>query len=265
MIEAKSISENLDKHGSQLFRYFSTTQAKFGVLTNGIKYRFFTDLEENNKMDQRPFFEIDILNISDSQIKYLENFKKYTLDLENILDTASELKNTSDDFTNYILGHIYDGRKTTQVVEKFSPIVNKSLNQFINETMSLKFEQTLKGASTNKNSIDEESVTEEEIDISEPISKIITIAEELEGFAIIKSMLRKIVPADKITHKDTESYFGILFENNTRKRICRLQLGNKKYLILSNEDKSKDKYPINSIDDIYNFEEKLIEIVKKFV
>lgn len=279
LIEAKSISENLDKHGSQLFRYFSTTKAKFGVLTNGIKYRFFTDLEENNKMDQRPFFEIDILNISESQIKYLENFKKDALDLENILDTASELKytslikdffkkelkNTSDDFTNYILGHIYDGRKTTQVVEKFSPIVNKALNQFINETMSLKFEQTLKGASTNKSLIEEDLEAKEDIDISEPISKIITTAEELEGFAIIKSILRKIVPVNKITYKDTESYFGILFENNTRKWICRLQLGNKKYLILPNDDKSKDKYPINSIDDIYEFEDRLIEIVKKFI
>lgn len=154
LIEAKSITDNLDKHGSQLFRYFSTTSAKFGVLTNGIKYRFFTDLDETNKMDQKPFFEIDICNLNDYHIKYLENFRKDILDVNTILDSASDLKysslikdflkseltTTTDDFTNYILAHIYDGRKTSQIIDKFIPIVNKAFNQFINETMSSKFE-----------------------------------------------------------------------------------------------------------------------------
>ena len=56
LVECKSCNENLDKHGSQLFRYFGTTDAKFGILTNGIIYRFFTDLENKNKMDDTPFF-----------------------------------------------------------------------------------------------------------------------------------------------------------------------------------------------------------------
>lgn len=283
LIEAKCISENLDKHGSQLFRYFSTTKAKFGVLTNGIKYRFFTDLEENNKMDQRPFFEIDILNLNDYQIKYLENFKKDKLDVESILDTASELKytslikeflknelnSTSDDFTNYILSHIYEGRKTSQIVEKFNPIINKAFNQFINETMSLKFEQTLNGSSsirTNTNIIDESmDDTACTVTIEEPISKILTTAEELEGFAIIKSLLRKVVSPDVITYKDTESYFGILYSNNTRKWICRLQLNSKKYLIIPNEDKTVEKIKIESIDDIYNYEDKLVNVINRFI
>lgn len=279
LIEAKCVSDNLDKHGSQLFRYFSTTKAKFGVLTNGIKYRFFTDLEENNKMDQKPFFEIDICNINDYQLKYLENFKKDALDVDSILDSASDLKytslikeflktelvDTSEDFTSYILGHIYDGRKTSQVIDKFIPIVNKAFNQFINETMSLKFEQTLNGYSStnNKKSIEECAPTIIDLD-NEPVNKIITTAEELEGFAIIKSILRKEISPDTITHKDTESYFGVLYSNNTRKWICRLQLGNKKYLILPNEDKTQTKYPIETIDDIYNYENELLEIVNRY-
>ena len=46
LVEAKWCGEPLDKHASQLFRYFSTTPAKFGVLTNGIIYRFYTDLDD---------------------------------------------------------------------------------------------------------------------------------------------------------------------------------------------------------------------------
>ena len=36
LVECKHWSENLDPHNSQLFRYFHTTKAKFGLLTNGI-------------------------------------------------------------------------------------------------------------------------------------------------------------------------------------------------------------------------------------
>ena len=41
LIEAKSVHENLDNHNNQLVRYFTVTDAKFGILTNGIEYRFF--------------------------------------------------------------------------------------------------------------------------------------------------------------------------------------------------------------------------------
>ena len=63
LIECKSCTETLDKHSSQLFRYFGTTTAKFGILTNGVVYRFYTDLDESNKMDLTPFLEIDMDNL----------------------------------------------------------------------------------------------------------------------------------------------------------------------------------------------------------
>src|ERR1043165_5481568 len=44
LIECKHWSADLDPHNSQLFRYFHTTPAKFGILTNGIFFRFYTDL-----------------------------------------------------------------------------------------------------------------------------------------------------------------------------------------------------------------------------
>ena len=68
LIEAKSVNENLQKHGSQLFRYFGTTSAKIGILTNGITYKFFTDLDETNKMDSAPFLEINILDLKEADI-----------------------------------------------------------------------------------------------------------------------------------------------------------------------------------------------------
>ena len=121
LIECKSCSEQIDKHSSQLFRYFGTTPAKFGILTNGIIYRFYTDLEESNKMDLVPFLEINMLSIKDSSISELKKFCKDNFDKDKIFSTAEELKyssliknilssefeNPSEEFVRFILSGIY--------------------------------------------------------------------------------------------------------------------------------------------------------------
>nr|WP_278678370.1 type I restriction endonuclease [Clostridium paraputrificum] len=276
LIEAKSCTEKLDKHGSQLFRYFNSSKAKFGVLTNGIKYRFYSDLDEINKMDKRPFFEVDLNNLTDTQINYLTNFQRDSLDVNSILSSAEELKysnlikdffkqqlnNTSEDFTNYILGQVYEGRKTAAVVEKFMPIVKKSFNQFMNETLSTKFAETL----NNKNSIQSEiALSDEAPSESDIINKINTTSEELEGYAIIKSILRADINPDDINYKDTETYFGILYQNNTRKWICRLYLGTKKSIVFPTVDKGQERIYIDSLNDLYQYEDKFKNIVQKFI
>lgn len=276
LIEAKSCTEKLDKHGSQLFRYFNSSKAKFGVLTNGIKYRFYSDLDEINKMDKRPFFEVDLNNLTDTQINYLTNFQRDSLDVNSILSSAEELKysnlikdffkqqlnNTSEDFTNYILGQVYEGRKTAAVVEKFMPIVKKSFNQFMNETLSTKFAETL----NNKNSIQSEiALSDETPSESDIINKINTTSEELEGYAIIKSILRADINPDDINYKDTETYFGILYQNNTRKWICRLYLGTKKSIVFPTVDKGQERIYIDNLNDLYQYEDKFKNIVQKFI
>ncbi|WP_394899528.1 type I restriction endonuclease [Clostridium paraputrificum] len=276
LIEAKSCTEKLDKHGSQLFRYFNSSKAKFGVLTNGIKYRFYSDLDEINKMDKRPFFEVDLNNLTDTQINYLTNFQRDSLDVNSILSSAEELKysnlikdffkqqlnNTSEDFTNYILGQVYEGRKTAAVVEKFMPIVKKSFNQFMNETLSTKFAETL----NNKNSIQSEiALSDETPSESDIVNKINTTSEELEGYAIIKSILRADINPDDINYKDTETYFGILYQNNTRKWICRLYLGTKKSIVFPTVDKGQERIYIDSLNDLYQYEDKFKNIIQKFI
>lgn len=276
LVEAKSCNDNLDKHGSQLFRYFNSSKAKFGVLTNGIKYRFFTDLDETNKMDQKPFFEIDLLNLSDIQVSYLKNFERDSLDVNSILSTAEELKysnlikdflkqqlaSPTEDFANYILSHVYEGRKTATVVEKFLPIVKRAFNQLITETLSIKFAETLKGDSKLQNDSDE---AKEDTTTDTTVNKIFTTSEELEGFAIIKSILRTTINPNDITYKDTETYFGILYKNNTRKWICRLFLGSKKSIILPVGDKGQERFYLETLNDIYSYEEQLKSIVANFI
>ncbi len=277
LIEAKACTDDLEKHGSQLFRYFNSSKARFGVLTNGIKYRFYTDLDEVNKMDKKPFFEVDLSNLNDTQISYLKNFERDTLDVNSILSTAEELKysslikeflkaqlvDTSEDFANYILGQVYEGRKTAAVLEKFLPVIKRSFNQFINETLSTKFAQTLKVGSTEvaATSVD----ADESVDVDLNTSKIFTTPEELEAFAIVKSIIRQVIDINDITYKDTERYLSILYKDNTRKWLCRLSLGSKKSIIFPTDDKGQERVYIDNINDLYNFQDRLKDIVSKFL
>lgn len=152
LIECKSCSEQLDKHSSQLFRYFGTSSAKFGILTNGIIYRFYTDLEESNKMDLVPFLEINMLQLKDSSINELKKFCKDNFDKDKIFSTAEELKysslikgvllkefeSPSDDFVRFILTDIYDGQKNQRVIEKFAPVVKRAFSALVNEIVNSK-------------------------------------------------------------------------------------------------------------------------------
>ncbi len=126
IIEAKSINRNLEKHDSQLFRYFSTTEAKFAILTNGIRYRFYTDLDNQNKMDAIPFLDFDLLHLRDTQIEDLQKFHKDNFNVAEIAESASDMKYKdsfkqllgaqwecpSDDFVRFVLKDVYHGTKT---------------------------------------------------------------------------------------------------------------------------------------------------------
>lgn len=270
LIECKSCNETLDKHSSQLFRYFGTTSAKFCILTNGIVFQFFTDLEEVNKMDLTPFLEINFENLKDYQINELKKFRKTDFDSDRITSTASNLKYTSlikdflqqqiddpnDDFVKYVTGNVYDGPKTQKILEQFSPLVKKSFASLINELVNKKISSAL-----DKNE-DSESVEDEII----PKSKIITTEAEIESYYIIRGMLAGTCNVEDVTYRDAESYFGILFTNNNRKPICRLNLDRKnKQLFIPDENKKYERIYIDSLNDLYKYKSRLIEVVKRYI
>lgn len=272
LIECKSCSEQLDKHSSQLFRYFGTTSAKFGILTNGIIYRFYTDLEESNKMDLVPFLEIDMLNLKDSSINEFKKFCKANFDKEKIFSTAEELKYSSliknvlskefdapsEDFVRFILATIYDGQKNQRVIDKFTPLVKRAFSSFVNEIVNNKISSAL--------TKDTEEVTEEPEPVDVSTSKIITTEDEIEAFYIIRGILAGIISIEDIAHRDTESYFGILYKNNNRKPICRLNLDTKnKQLLIPDENKKFERIYINSLNDIYKYKDRLIEVAKRYI
>jgi len=283
LIEAKWIGEKLEKHDSQLFRYFGTTNAKFAILTNGAAYKFYTDLEEPNKMDESPFLEINLLNLKELDISELKKFHKENFDLKEIFDTASELKysnliknfmagqliDPSDEYVRFVLGNIYAGVKTQNVVDKFKPVVKKSMNQYINELMNERIKSALE-----KNSIENESRlkpgqetansnNDPETPATTEQSDIVTTMEELESYFIIKAILREIIDAERITYKDTLSYFGILLDDNTRKWVCRIYFKeNTRYIIIPDENQTQNRFDFEKIDELYSFKDHIIKRIE---
>lgn len=275
LVECKWCGETLDKHGSQLFRYYGTTPAKFGILTNGIVYRFYTDLEESNKMDLSPFLEINLLDLKDHQLPELKKFCKSNFDSDKIFSTASELKytglikgvlaseleNPSDEFIRFVLQNTYDGLKTQKVVDKFRPIVKKSLVGFINDLVNQKISAALHGSDDT-----EESVEKIEETTPEPVKKIITTEEEIQAFYIVRGILAGAVDINNVAYRDTESYFGILYQDNNRKPICRLNFDRKqKQILIPDENKNFTRYYIESMNDLYTYKDQLIEVATRYL
>lgn len=275
-IECKPCNEDLDKHSSQLIRYFnSTIDARFAILTNGIVYKFFTDLDNTNVMDDTPFLTINMLKLKDRDIIELNKFKKDALDVANILSAAENLKytslvkawmeketeNPSSAFVKLILNDIFEGVKSQKVIDQFTPIIKKALNQHINDTINSKLQNVL-----NKDVEVISDNTEDAEQASERKREIITTVEEIESYGIVKSILRQTVDSTRVTYRDQERYFTILLDDSNRKWICRIYLnGSKKHIDISDNEKNAVRYDIEKLDDIYNYANEIIEACKKYL
>jgi hypothetical protein len=280
LIECKHWKQDLVLHDNQLLRYFHVSNAKFGVLTNGIIYKFYTDLETANKMDEKPFLEIDITDIKNSEIEELKKFHKTYFDVENILSSANELKytrelkevisgefaNPSPEFVKLIAKHVYGGIITPKLLEQFTLLVKKSVAGLISDTISGRLKSALKVETLEAGS-QPVPPEKEPSPAAEAENRIITTAEELEGFYIVKSILRPYIASDRIMHRDTLSYFGIIIDDNNRKPVCRLYFNSEEHkrIAFIGEDKKETKYHVKSLDDIYQYSEMLIEAAKKYV
>jgi len=276
LIETKKIGEPLHiNHASQLFRYFHVTTARISILTNGRHYRFFTDLDAPNKMDEKPFLEIDLLAIDEHVVPELQKLTKSAFDVESIINAAGELKyvgqikremasqltQPDDDFVRFFASRIYEGAITQKVREQFALLTKKAAAQFLNDQINDRLKSAISGVPLPTPA--ELVVSETQAETNDtPEDRILTTVEELEGFHIIKAIVRTVIDAKRIAHRDTQSYFGILLDDNNRKPIARLHFNrSQKYLGVFDKDKNETRHPINSLDDIYGFSDSLKETI----
>lgn len=273
LIECKHCKQDLNLHDTQLQKYFVASKARFGVLTNGIEYRFYTDLDKQNIMDEKPFLVVNMLDLTDADVEQLKKFSKSYYNEEAILSTANELKyaisiksilnnefsSPSTDFVRFLARQAYDGAITQRIIEQFAPIIKRSIQSIINDIISERLNVAMK--SNDEKQIDNNSVNADAEASDEPADKesgIVTTQEEIDAYNIIRSILRKDIDVQRITYKDNKTYFVVNVDNGYW-WICRFYFGSRKKQICFPLDnyKSKEMFEIETIDDIFNYEEKL--------
>ncbi|MBC8170325.1 MAG: type I restriction enzyme HsdR N-terminal domain-containing protein [Anaerolineae bacterium] len=276
LVECKTFGTNLKEiHASQLYRYFTVTSARFGVLTDGVIYRFYTDLVTPNIMDADPFFIFDMLDIKEPAIEELKKFSKSMFDEAGIVSNASALKYKSlikgyfsSQLTQPTEGFIrlciqeskaYTGRLTQGVIDDFAPIIRESLRMFITDQV----EARLKSALARDTSEEEpKNEPQAELSTAEQQQAIVTTQEEIEAYFIVKAILRETVDAKRIVMRDQQSYCGILLDDNNRRPICRLRFnGTQKHIGFINDQRAEEKITLTSLDDLYNYKDRLIAVV----
>ena len=281
LIECKWSGEKLHfNHTEQLSRYFSVTDARFAILTNGVVYQFYSDIDKENKMDTKPFFTFNILDFHDHEMEELKKFTKSAFSLEYILATANMLKYTgaikkileneltdpTEPFVRFFASQVFDGNLTKRVIDDFTKIVKDARTQFINEKINehLKSSAILPNSSAgdeNKDIMSEKAAEEQS---AEQKSGIETTVEEIEAYNIIKAILREKIDVKRIVMRDQKSYCGILLDDNNRKRICLLRFNySQKYLGVFS-DKKEEKIAIEDVDDIFNHADRIINTVQEY-
>ncbi|MBG6060654.1 hypothetical protein IWX83_000419 [Flavobacterium sp. CG_9.1] len=277
IIECKHWKENVDAHNSQLHRYYHASKCRFGVLTNGHTYNFYADLEKPNIMDDKPFFTLDLSNLKETSLKILEKFTKNGYNLEGILDSAEglkyikairnefekELKDPSDEIVKLLVNRFYGKPLTASRMVTFKEYTQKAFSNSINESINFR----LKNALNINETIPTKSNKElSPIDENIETPKFITTEEEMEGSQIIKAILREILPASRIAFRDTQSYFGILLDDNNRKPICRLHFNssNKYIELFSNGKDNGEKKLLNTLEEIYIYKTELLNTLKNY-
>ncbi len=279
LFECKKSGADLNiNHASQLFRYFHVTDARFGVLTNGLVYRFFTDLEQPNKMDEKPFLEFNLLDFKEQDVEELKKFAKVTFDVDEILATANELKytrviqnllaawmeNPSEDFVRCVTAELLNGKRFTPAVkDQFTQITKRAFKQLISARINERLRVAMTPELPPTTEAVEESVTPDTSVESEVVE---TTLHEIEGFHIVRAILRELVPSRRVFMRDAQSYCAVLFDDNNRKPICRLRFNNPNRLILGlMNGKEEEKVAIADLDDIYNYADRIKNAVASYL
>lgn len=217
-VEAKPINSKINKSAPQLSRYFSTfPNVRLGILTNGIEYHFFTDLNNTNIMDPTPFFVFDLTSYSEDDFSHLVKFSKNLYDYETIKLLAESLiysqsfksvikeifENPSDDFIKFVIKERFKFKVTQQFINTARPLVQKCLQEALTEIISDKFDVPM------QSQVMQEAIAAEEVQqekksyyLQEDIDSLGTY-EEFEG---VKVVLPRSASYQKLLKMPVTSY-----------------------------------------------------------
>lgn len=278
LVECKKANGDLRmEHASQLYRYFSVTNARVAILTNGVEYQFYTDLDAPNRMDSKPFMVLDLGEVDETLLPELRKLTKASFDLGSVVDAAEKLKylgalkrtlaeqfhEPDDEWVKFLAGRVYDKAFTRRARDQFTPLVKEAVSSFLDDQVNVRLKKALESTrpQAEAETVSSEPVAEEDLDRGTGIE---TTLEELEGYQVVKAIACSEVKPQRITHRDSKSYFAVLLDDNNRRPIARLHFNaeSKKYLGTFDADKNETRHLLKSMDEIYLHAEKIRAAVR---
>jgi len=219
-LEAKSMNNKINKSAPQLSRYFSTfPSVRLGILTNGIEYHFFTNLNNPNIMDSQPFFIFNISNYNEEDFNHLVKFSKNLYDHESIKTLAESLmyyqsfksvikeifESPNDDFIKFVIKERFKFKVTQQFINTARPLVQKGIQESLAEIISEKFDVTTQNQVTQEAATNMEDVQKEEKKTYYSIEEIEALG-TFEEFEDIKIVLPNSESYKKLLKVPMEEY-----------------------------------------------------------
>lgn len=271
LIECKPANIELSlNHAAQLFRYFATTDARIAVLTNGVVYKFFSDIDHLNKMDDKPFFTLSLDLVRKHDLKTLESFTKNAFDIDKIVQEAgnlkmqslvykelqSEFQQPSDEFVRLIAARVQTGRFTSQVKETFSTLIVNSVSSLIRDKVNERLTSALTASNPSDDDSSEGAPNDAEVTF--------TSEEEVAGFNIVRAIAARVVDPKRIVMRDAKSYCAILLDDNNRKTIARLHFNSPTARYLGTfTAKEEKREAVSDPIDIYKFEPAILQRIEE--
>jgi len=275
-IECKPAYEELtDKYESQLHRYFSvTSECRVAILTNGIRYKFFSDFEKPNVLDNIPFFEIDLRNITNDQIDILKRFSKSEIDINKLIPEArkmlrmrnvmsilnTELERPSEDHVRAICLKCHRGKITQNIINEYTPLVKQAFSQIVNDRAATMLKKTA-----------EDMEKEVKVKPHKEAKKVMAgpkpTEEEIIGFDIVRAICMSLVSAERVFIRKNETYCSVLLDDNNRKTLLRMYFNNRnrKFIATIDADKKEKKTPIDMVPEISKVKDNIRESVKMYM
>jgi hypothetical protein len=222
-VEAKETGKRLAGFDEQLSDYFNkSVDVKLGILTNGVQWRFFTDVVHANVMDTEPFLKWDVfaddkppfdfltvLQKSQFNPQLIRAFAEQRRNQNLLLSEISRLLEPSTEFVKLAIANIETRRLGDSVVESWKPVLASALQEWVKQRML-------------SMALDPSAMTDAAPD---PAARVETTKEELEGFATVQRLLG---PDRQVAYEDTVSYFKIHLKERYTWVMCRLYFNRKR-------------------------------------
>ena len=266
LIEAKPYRTDLSQtEMGQLSRYFAATHARIGILTNGRIFQFFSDLDNKNLMDTRPFAELDLSDLRSAPLEQLKQMSKSMFDIDLLLSSAERLKylravkeRIKEELTDpgewlvrELIRDVVDAKRISgQQIEKLKPVVIDAIKSYINDRINERLTTAMEAEQASKAAVEPLQEVEDQ-------GESTFTEEEREGLYIVRAICATDVDPQRLAEKDTKTYCNVLLDKTSRKSLLRMHFnGSQKKLEIFDEQEPK-MVGIDSLNDIYQHAERI--------